>query len=469
VHGESKPSQRQNRARSRGAEPGRRANFRDYVFAQEIVSPFGDNCLLLIELALRRSSTVAENPNISKAACGLLLSFLAINLFVNEPAFAGQGEKERTATALDRFAYTAAPDPIAVQREAEARKAIAEADRAELLARLPPATSRPLPGSVDTKAFGAAGLVKAFDLAQQLAVEVCSVLPAEAKTVLYDPASTQGIVAARTVNDSIVRLGDDLSRQNKELQAFIETHTPPGTKVTALSFLALTVVPATVKAAADVTSLFKTDITAAGIAYGEGARDLFATSLSHACPDRIAGLSSGYLGELDSALHEKLLARVRTLASQRGEFANRIAILLKLAEAAKGDEKKDLVAVANASGAVLKTVDAFIDSLKAGEISDKGPLFNAARYLGYANRTAGAMVLDFDLRLEGMTIVKDNLFTGQHLRLSGVAFLWYRLYEANGTLKLANAVRRITAPVDVNLRGQQVSGEFWTQDRGGTR
>jgi hypothetical protein len=405
---------------------------------------------------------VAENPNVGKSILRFSLSLLAINLFANGPALARQVENGHTASPLDRFAYTTAPDPITVQREAEARKAIAEADRAELLARMPPATSRPLPGSVDTKAFGAAGLVKAFDLAQQLAAEVCSVLPAEAKTVLYDPASTQGIVAARTVNDSIVRLGDDLSRQNKELQAFIETHTPPGTKVTALSFLALTVVPATVKAAADVTSLFKTDVTAAGIAYGEGARDLFATSLSRVCPAKIAGLSTGYLGELDSTLHEKLLARVRTLASQRGDFANRISIVLKLAEVAKGDEKKDLVAVASASGAVLKTVDAFIDSLKAGEISDKGPLFNAARYLGYANRTAGAMVLDFDLRLEGMTIVKDNLFTGQHLRLSGVAFLWYRLYEPNGALRFADATRRVTEPIEVDLRGETATGDFWT-------
>jgi hypothetical protein len=55
------------------------------------------------------------------------------------------------------------------QREAEARKAIAGADRAELLASLPPASIKPLQGAVDTSHFRAAGLVKAFDLAQQLA------------------------------------------------------------------------------------------------------------------------------------------------------------------------------------------------------------------------------------------------------------------------------------------------------------
>jgi hypothetical protein len=186
--------------------------------------------------------------------------------------------------------------------------------------------------------------------------------------------------------------------------------------------------------------------------------------LIRTCPARIAGIGSGYLGELDPVLHEKLLGRMRTLAALRGEYANRISILENLADAAKGDEKRDLASAARAAGAVLKTVDAFLDSLKPGDASDRSPLFNAVRYLGYANRTAGALVLDFDLRLDGMTIVKDGLFSGQRLRLSGVAFLWYRVYEPNGTLRMADAIRRITEPVEVDLRGHDASGEFWSME-----
>ncbi|WP_449405727.1 hypothetical protein [Massilia phosphatilytica] len=211
----------------------------------------------------------------------------------------------------------------------------------------------------------------------------------------------------------------------------------------------------------DLSALFKTDVDAQGIAYGEGARSLFVTQLGSRCPDKVAGLGMGYLGELDNRRYDALLAKLRALAAQRGELSNRIAIVQRLAEGAKGDEKKDLAAVAANAGALLKTVDGFVDSLKAGEADDKSPLFNAARYLGYASRTEGALVLDFDLRLEGMTIVKDNLFTGQHLRLSGVAFLWYRLHEPDGRLRLAKAVRRITPPVEVDLRGDAVDGEFW--------
>jgi hypothetical protein len=221
------------------------------------------------------------------------------------------------------------------------------------------------------------------------------------------------------------------------------------------------VVPGVLRASADTASLFKTDVTASGIAYGEGARALFVSALAEACPERIAGLGGGYLGELDSAQHERLLGKLRSLATHRADYANRIALLQKLADGARGDEKRDMAALATAAGAVLKAVDAFIESLRAGETGDKSPLTNAARYLGYAQRTAGAPVLDFDLRLEGMSIVKDNLFTGQKLRLSAIALLWYRVHAPDGSLRLARTVRRMAEPVEVDLRGAAVAGGFW--------
>jgi len=227
----------------------------------------------------------------------------------------------------------------------------------------------------------------------------------------------------------------------------------------------LAAVPATVKSGADLSALFRTDVSAQGMAYGDGARSLFTTALARGCPGKIAGLGAGYLGELDGKQYASLLARVRALAAQRGELANRISALQKLLDAAKGDEKRDLGAVAASAGAQLKAVDAFVESLRAGETGDRSPLFNAARYLGYAARTEGTLVLDFDLRLEGMTIVKDGLFTGQKLRLSGVAFLWYRVHEPDGTLRVADAVRRITRPVEVDLRGDEAKGDFFGSGR----
>jgi hypothetical protein len=57
------------------------------------------------------------------------------------------------------------------------------------------------------------------------------------------------------------------------------------------------------------------------------------------------------------------------------------------------------------------------------------------------------LALDFNLRLEGMTIVKDALFTDQNLRLSEVAFLWYRVHEPDRTLRVASAMRRTSRPL----------------------
>ena len=389
---------------------------------------------------------------LSKLAAALLLC-------AGWPASAQtKAEVEAAKNALDLKLYQATTDALVAQREAEIRKATAEAERAELLARLPPSESKALAGTVNTEAFGAAGLVRAFDLAQALAVDVCAALPANRKATIYEPAATQGVVSARLVSDGIKHISDDLARQNDELQRFIDQHAPPVAKT--LSLVGLAAVPATIKAVADISALFRTNAAVASNSYGEDARAMFATSLAEACPDKVTGLGSGYMGEFDPAQYDKLMAKVRALVGLRASYAARVAIVQKMADSAKGEAKKDYSAVASAAVAVLKTVDAFIDSLKVGEASDKSPLFNAGRYLAYGERTRGAMVLDFNLRLEGMTVMKQNMFTGQHLRLSGVALLWYRIYETNGTLWAANSVRKISAPVEVDLRGTG-QGTFW--------
>jgi hypothetical protein len=348
------------------------------------------------------------------------------------------------------------------QLEAEARQAVAEAERAELLARLPPAQSKPLAGTVDTRQFGAAGLVRAFDLARELAATLCSRLPAGRSAALYDPATAQGMLAARTVDGALARLSGDMAERNKVLQRYLDTHRPPGSGAAALPLAVLTVVPATVRAGADLAALLRSDVTVTGIGYGEGARSLFASALAQSCPERISGLGAGYLGELDWARYEKLLGRVGALAVHRAAYAQKIAELQELIDATKGEQKKEFALVAQAALAQLKLVDAFVDSLKAGEASEKSPLFNAARYLGYSERTAGSLVLDIDLRLEGMSIVKEHLFTGQDLRLSGAAFLWYRLHEPDGRLLAAETLRRISRPIEVDLRGSGAPDSFWS-------
>ncbi|MGG7607103.1 hypothetical protein [Massilia sp. BKSP1R2A-1] len=346
--------------------------------------------------------------------------------------------------------------------EAEARQAIAEAERAELMARLPPAQSKALAGAIDTRQFGAAGLVRAVDLARELAREVCTRIPGGRSAALYEPAASQGMVAARTVDSALARLSNDMADKNRELQRYLDLQRPPGSGIAALPLGVLAAIPSTVRAGADVAALLRSDVTLSSSNFGEGTRLLFATSLAQACPGRILGLGTGYLGELDWARYEKLLGRVASLAGHRAAYAQRIAELQGLLDGARGEQKKEMAAVSQAALAQLKVVDAFVDSLKAGEASEKSPLFNAARYLGYSERTAGALVLDVELRLEGLSIVKENLFSGQQLRLSGVAFLWYRLHEPDGRLLGAEVLRRISRPVEVDLRGAAASDDFWS-------
>ena len=73
-----------------------------------------------------------------------------------------RAELDATKSAIELRILEATADAALAQREAELRQATREAERAALLARLPPATSRPLDGSIDTRQFGAAGLVRAF-------------------------------------------------------------------------------------------------------------------------------------------------------------------------------------------------------------------------------------------------------------------------------------------------------------------
>jgi hypothetical protein len=363
-------------------------------------------------------------------------------------------------TAASPQPATGTSDAAQALQDAQARAALTEAEHTALLERLPPALSKPLPGTVDTRQFGGAGLVRAFDLAGQLAGELCSALPAGAPVAVYDPQAAQGVVAARTVAGALDALGDEMARRNKELQLYIDRHTPPGVVLSTLA-TALTVVPAILRASADTASLFKTDVTVAGLAYGDGARSLFATALAASCPARIAGLGGGYLGELDVKQHDRLLGKVRALAGHRADYANRIGLLQALADAARGDEKRELAAVAAAAGVALRSVDAFMESLKAGETGERAPLYNAARYLAYAARIEGAQVLDFDLRLEGISIVKDGLFSGQKLRLSAVALLWFRVHAPDGSLRLARTARRMLPPIEVDLRAGAADGDFW--------
>lgn len=378
--------------------------------------------------------------------------------------------------AIDLSIYEATKDLAVQVKEAEARKALAEAEKAEMLASIPPNDSKALAGTINAEKFGAAGLVKAFDLAKDLAKDVCASLPVAEKgkppatVTIYDATLTAGVLSADLVEKGIRQIEKTLPERQQSLEDALANKEKGGSAA-----LVLPVVAGTIKAAADIAALLKTNTTYTGTNFGASTRDIFVTSLVEYCPSTIKGLGTGYLGELDNTKYEDLLSRVEKLRQSRDKFSKSIDevskrisdIEAKIKKSKKADttevqvEKKRLSTAVAASTTTLKSVDAFIDSLKALQVDDKSPLYNAARFLAYRERTKGAYVLDFGLNLEGLTILREQFFTGQRLRLSGAAFLWYRVYSADGSLYSAKTVRKISKPTEVDLGGSAEKDSFW--------
>jgi hypothetical protein len=114
----------------------------------------------------------------------------------------------------------------------------------------------------------------------------------------------------------------------------------------AIAFTLLTAAPATLKGGADLT---KTDVSSEGIAYGDGARGQFATAMGAA----VRTISGGSVRAV--------------LASWRAGSTppcSRACVRWRAHE----------------------DLDAFIDSLRAGNADERSPLFSAARYLDHAAR-----------------------------------------------------------------------------------
>jgi len=326
------------------------------------------------------------------------------------------------------------------QKEAEARKAIADAEKLELAAKLPTTETKLLGGSINSEKFGAASLVKAFDLAKDLAHEVCESVPSNTGFVIYDTATIQGIVSARAVEREIGQLSEQLTSSNEQLGTVLKGEAKA---LWAAPLLGVGAAVTGIKAAADLASVFKSNLTVVGTSYGDGSKSLFTTTLAEQCLTNVKGLSNGYFGELDDSRYATLREKYTDLVKQRAGFATSIDQVKKILDdkntvAARKEELTPLYAGASQ---LLKAADIFIESLKASEVSDKSPLFNAARYLAYEKRTSGADILDLELRLEGLSITKENIFIGQRLRLSGVAFLTYRVYDPQGNIGVANPTR----------------------------
>ncbi|MGE8453025.1 MAG: hypothetical protein ACN6OP_20875 [Pseudomonadales bacterium] len=350
----------------------------------------------------------------------------------------------------------------------EENKKRADAEKAELAAKLPTTTATALTGSVGTEGVKLIALGPVLNKLDEAAKELCLTSSPD-NVLIFDRTLVDGIVAARLLQAQI----KDLTYANKNIVAPLVpapgqlTVTP---KVAAL--LALSAVTTGIKAVADLAALFKTNVTTAKVDLNEP-KLVFHTMLAAHCGSRILAVPGSYVGELDSTALDEMLASVKELVTARGT-ANEVADRKRKAVTAynatlkKAEEAKDTNLVAaikvqiEAEQAslmpldeVLKQTDAFLLALKTADTTGAGPLVVASRFKALATRIQqrqSSVMLDLDVRAEGVTIVKDSIFTGQKLRIAGAAILSYKVLNLDGSIKFAK-VQTLTTPfTELDLR-----------------
>lgn len=370
-------------------------------------------------------------------------------------------ELTRIKNAIDAQIYQENAAQSMEKTKAETRKAIAEAEKAEALATIPPTDAKGMTGAIDADKFGPVAQFEALQLAQSIAVALCKELgtvrsDSGRKYLIYDPATIKGILNARTIVGGIRTYQQKVENTIGSLKRLVPpSRRPPATGEFELFMtpgLALGVATGTVRAAADLVALFKSNYKLGSTAFGEGTRALFATALVESCPQRVDQFGSGYLGELDGSSFYGLQNEVTNLINARVDLANAIS---------DKKAKKIESPVIGEAEVILKEVDTFISSLKPGDLTDSSPVYVAARYLKLEQETRDHLVLDYDLQLDGLTVIKDTTFSlGQKLRLSAVARLWYRVYEPDGKIVVAATRGYTRALREVSFRGQEVEGYF---------
>ena len=113
--------------------------------------------------------------------------------------------------------------------------------------------------------------------------------------------------------------------------------------------------------------------------------------------------------------------------------------------------------------AIKKVVDEFVSQIKPHAITADSPLVTMSKFLTLSENAKDSKIIDIDVKLEGLSIIKENIFTGQKLRLSAVGIVQYRLYDSNGKLIKAGIIRNLHEPVQIDLRGNNPDKEFWNK------
>jgi hypothetical protein len=359
--------------------------------------------------------------------------------------------KEKTRLELEAAIEKSKAD-IAVSKKTQQ-----EAEKAQVLTNIPPTKTEALSGSVNASNFGSAGLVVAVDLLNELASSLCEVIDDGQTAIIYDATTISGITFAHAIDTQ-------LSLYEKSLDKALNPSQGNDKQGNRSGVAEVAVATGAIKTLADFASLFKTNVTVNKTDFSD-AKQILLTAMASRCPEKLTSFGVGYMGDLVTTQFDTLLIRVEKLLDDKAKLDDRILMLKKQVESEKKDspKKKTLQKKLDDLLVVSKSVEAFMVVLKPTDLSATAPLPVAAKYLALSKRTEESCVFDVDIKLEGLTITKENIFTGQKLRLSAIAIVWYRLYGRDGKILKAGVSRKMAKPVEVDLRGEDAKSSFWSK------
>lgn len=172
----------------------------------------------------------------------------------------------------------------------------------------------------------------AVDLAKALAPRLCGVIDQGQTALVYDDTTISGITSARLLDTQLALFQDSL---NKALQEKDDAQT---IKLFSMGVgMGAAVATGTIKAVADLASLFKTNISVSKTEFPE-AKSLLLTAMANNCPEKLTSLGFGYMGELDTAEFDGLRTKALKLLNDRAQLEARITGIKKKVD----DEKKQV-------------------------------------------------------------------------------------------------------------------------------
>lgn len=329
-------------------------------------------------------------------------------------------------------------------------KDIAEAKKAEYTAKIPVTETKLSSGDMTVTSLGVSATIVALDLVDDVAKKLCAKI--DKPFAIYEPTLINGIISARQLKSSIETTQEAL---NSALQTLtpINEHT---IRVGLVDPLTIGLATGTAKAIADFMSLFKTDVTINSAPIAEG-KSLLITSVAHQCAPKVINPGLGYKGELDETKYKELKGNLKNILEDNAKFQVLLAALKKSLDAEKDkDARKEERETYEKLAAIATTVDQFIKSVKIDDFSEKAPLVVAANFLKIDSefKDKNPYLIDLDVKLDGLTILKSNIFTGKSLRLSGAMIVSYRVHEINGKLVNSDILRVMAEPLKLNLRSK---------------